>query len=384
MHTLVTLSFSLLLVGQTTRPSEASANAIDAPPIKVFHDSSKYVSFPDVKRLPDGRLLTTFRYATYPEKIKHIEVDARIVGSISKDGGLSWSEPELIYDSEACQNDPSIAVLADGRLLMTFFEWVGRSKEYVESHKPSRAIRVDRGQWGDYADLDGVSVLWGKADPLSWEKKPEHLIGTPMMHRATSASVLQTKKGTLLMPLYGSSKGDPASRAYLLRSADGGKTWGKEILMAADPANKVGMFEPSFVQTKEGDIVTTIRTSNANDHLYVARSADDGLTWSPVEKTSIVGHPTDMLLLPDGRILMVYGYRHEPFGVRACTSNDGGKTWDPKHEIVITASGRHGDLGYPSVCMADDKTVVVVYYMNGPEQHQRWIECKRIPLEKLK
>jgi len=143
------------------------------------------------------------------------------------------------------------------------------------------------------------------------------------------------------------------------------------------------MQEPALVENADGTIIAVMRTTNAQDHMFTARSDDDGLTWSPPERLSLIGHPADLVRLPDKRVLLVYGYRHQPFGVRACVSDDGGKTWDVGRELVIAASGVNTDLGYPSVCLADDRHVVVVYYMNGPNTRDRWIECKRIAVEEL-
>lgn len=354
-------------------------------PITVYRDSTRYNSFPDIARLPDGRLLCVFRDAAYPERIRHIESDARVVGCVSKDDGRSWSKPEVVYDDPACQNDPSVAVLRDGRLLLTFFNWVGRSAEYAAAHKTHQLREVGRGAWGEYAEPGGVHLLWGRAERLSWDKEAARVTGDAEILRATSAAVLETRKGTLLMPVYGRSqdrrvKDRDRDRAYVLRSMDGGKTWAKETLIAKDPDNKVDMSEPALAQAANGDIIALLRTANAEDHLFITRSTDDGFTWSKVEQTHLIGHPAALQLLPDGRLLLVYGYRHEPFGVRGCISVDHGKTWDRSRVFVIAASGAHRDLGYPSVCLTGDDHVVVAYYMNGKGTNDRWIECKRIPL----
>jgi len=372
-----------------TQPSKPASEpgdvrTIGGKPITVFRDSARYVSFPDVERLPDGRLLCVFRDATFPEHVRHIEADARIVGSTSSDGGRTWSKPFVIYDDPDCQNDPSVAVLRDGRLLLNFFNWVGRSEAYVKQHNPPYARRVDRGAWGDYAEPGGVKTLWGKAASLTWEPKPTDMEMKAEQLLATSSSAIETSKGTLLLPVYGRSKSQPVDQAHVFRSTDGGRTWSEQILMAVDPAGKVAMQEPALVENADGAIVAVMRTANAEDHLYTARSADDGLTWSSPERLPLVGHPADLVRLPDKRVLLVYGYRHQPFGVRACVSDDGGKTWDLRRERVIAASGVNTDLGYPSVRLADDRHVVVVYYMNGPNTPDRWIECKRIAIEELR
>ena len=43
------------------------------------------------------------------------------------------------------------------------------------------------------------------------------------------------------------------------------------------------------------------------------------------------------------------------WGVHGCVSRDGGLTWDVSNEFVIADKGVQADLGYPSVCLADDE-----------------------------
>jgi len=364
--------------GYPQHPASQPCDVVNAPAITVFRDPGRYVSFPDVKRTARNRLLCVFRDASFPKKVQHIEPDARIVGCISDDNGLHWSSPSVIYDDPACQNDPSIAVLGDGRLLLTFFNWVGVRTASAPAEDSPFARKVNHGDWGTWAEPGGVHILWGRADPLKWDPPAAHLCGSARVLRATSSKVLQTRRGTLLLPVYGGSREKPVDQAYVLRSTDGGRTWGDEILIAADPAGRIDMHEPALVETTSDQILAVMRTANAGDHLYTTRSTDDGLTWTQPAQTELVGHPADLITLPDGRILLAYGYRHAPFGVRAGLSSDGGTTWAPP--IVITASGAQTDLGYPSLCLTDDGHVLAAYYMNGPGTRDRWIECKRIPL----
>jgi sialidase-1 len=353
-------------------------------PIIVYRNPKRYTTFPDVKRLPNGELLCVFRDATFPERVRHIEKDARVVGVVSRDGGLTWSSPEVIHECTVCHNDPSVCVLDDGRLLLTYFTWVGRSEEYVKEHNPPFARRVDRGEWGVYAEPGGVFAMWGAADPLRWEGEPRRIRGDSLRLAATSASVLETNFGDLLMPIYMREPDKPPDRAYVLRSEDMGKNWSDPVLIAEDRDGKIAMQEPALAQNRDGIIVCLVRTANAEDHLYTVRSEDDGKMWSVPERTPLIGHPADLELLPDGRMLAVYGYRHAPgWGVRGCTSEDGGITWDRGNEFVITDRGAHSDLGYPSVCLIDEQHIIVAYYMNGPDAKDRWIECKRIALASL-
>ena len=71
----------------------------------------------------------------------------------------------------------------------------------------------------------------------------------------------------------------------------------------------------------------------------IIRSPDRGRTWEPVLKTPVWGYPQHLLPLRDGRLLMTYGYRRPPFGVRACLSSDYGQTWDVANEIILRMDG---------------------------------------------
>jgi hypothetical protein len=94
-------------------------------------------------------------------------------------------------------------------------------------------------------------------------------------------------------------------------------------------------------------------------------SDDGGLNWSFLSRVNDFGSPGSLVQLADGRLVVVYGYRLRPQGIRAVVSEDGGLTWGP--EIIIRDDGGSWDLGYPNAWAADDGRVGVIYYFN--EKH---------------
>jgi hypothetical protein len=66
-----------------------------------------------------------------------------------------------------------------------------------------------------------------------------------------------------------------------------------------------------------------------------------------------------LLLRKDGSILVTYGRRSAPFGIRAVVSYDGCRTFS---EEFILSDARNGDLGYPATTELADGTLVSVYY----------------------
>ncbi len=90
----------------------------------------------------------------------------------------------------------------------------------------------------------------------------------------------------------------------------------------------------------------------------------------PVEDCGI-GNPPAMIKLKDGRICLIYGFRGEPYSIRARLSSDGGQTWSGDH--VLRDDGASQDVGYPRVVQRPDGKVVALYYFTdlktGPERY---------------
>ena len=76
------------------------------------------------------------------------------------------------------------------------------------------------------------------------------------------------------------------------------------------------------------------------------------------------GHPLNALRLPDNRVLLTYGYRHKPFGIRARILNAECTNFADAPEIVLRDDGVNGDLGYTWPVLLDEKRVLIVYYFN--------------------
>ena len=132
---------------------------------------------------------------------------------------------------------------------------------------------------------------------------------------------------------------------YLLRSKDGGKTWDDVSLIAKN-------FNETALAVLPGNRLAAAMRS-VGGSISISFSDDLGRTWSaPQGVTGQNEHPGDLLLLPDGRLLLAYGNRNPPFGVRAMISSDGGKTWDKENPI-------YSGLGRP--------------------QQRLWLPCIRSP-----
>ena len=94
-----------------------------------------------------------------------------------------------------------------------------------------------------------------------------------------------------------------------------------------------------------------------------------------------MGHPHYALRLPDKRVLLVYGYRHAPFGIRARVLNPECADFATAPEIVLRDDGGSGDLGYPWATMLSKHRALAVYYFNKKESGPRYIAGTMLEIE---
>ena len=68
-----------------------------------------------------------------------------------------------------------------------------------------------------------------------------------------------------------------------------------------------------------------------------------------------------MIHLKDGRLCLTYGYRSEPYEIRAKLSSDEGKTWS---DDIVLDKGVTWEIGYTRTVQRADGKIVTVYYVS--------------------
>jgi len=124
-------------------------------------------------------------------------------------------------------------------------------------------------------------------------------------------------------------------------------------------------FYPRGLMLPNGRILCVLRcqrdpTSVMWTELY--KSDDGGQTWQFLSRVNDFGEPSSPVRMRDGRLVMVYGYRMPPYGVRAVVSEDEGLTWGS--EIIVRDDGGSWDLGYPNAWEAGPGRIGTIYYFN--------------------
>src|SRR5262249_37176712 len=152
-------------------------------------------------------------------------------------------------------------------------------------------------------------------------------------------------------------------RVICVRTRDGGKSWAFVSFVGPEPDGDEMSIMPASVRLSEKSIVTAIRHRR---WIEMFRSDNDGASWqawsTQTPSTGERGNPPALIRLRDGRLVLTYGYRSAPFGIRARISADAGKTWSD--EIVLRDGGGAWDLGYTRSVQRPDGKIVTVYYFN--------------------
>jgi hypothetical protein len=352
----------------------------------IYRDETFYSSFPSIVRRPDGELLVAFRRALDRRRlgenhVTHTDPNSYLELVRSKDSGQTWTTPELLYANPfGGSQDPCMVQLSDHSILCTSYGWAWLRPEAAKQMK-------DLGMVNGFAFLGGYllrSTDGGKHwdQPIVPPSVPEanvHDIFGKTVPAYNRGAMCEGKNGKLYWVVANSDVTHQEHTAtHLLISSDKGQSWMYSCPVAKD--DKVAFNETSIYETPKGDLVAFLRTEGFNDHTAVARSTDGGKSFAPWQDAGFVGHPHYALRLPDKRVLLIYGYRHAPFGVRArvldaeCTKFD-------VPEIVLRAGGGSGDLGYPWATMISKHRALVVYYFNDAESGPRYIAGTLLEIE---
>ena len=180
-------------------------------------------------------------------------------------------------------------------------------------------------------------------------------------------------QGDCLIFLTASKTNGKEGRPFCARTTDGFKTLNFISWIGPEPEGFSIM--PSTVRCSRTKLVSAVRRKEQGlGFIEVYASNDDGRTWqllsTPAGTGRKNGNPPSTVRLPDGRIVVAYGYRSPPQGIRAIISSDEGKTWS--NEIVLRRDGRTWDLGYPQTVQRPDGKLVTIYYFTteeNPQQH---------------
>lgn len=336
--------------------------------VEILKDGN-YNSFPSVVRLADGMFRLGYRQApdrrvAYDGVITHVDASSKAV-SIGSPDGLVWdSIPTAIWDDffHGVQ-DPCLNVLRDGTLFVTYFTWkVYEKGDAPLSLKPGSYHHLFE-QW--IAQMAGTYSIRSMDGGLTWDKPVLIDLGDVVIR----GNCIELEDCAILAPLY-VQEGDTFN-VVIGRTADRGKTWERYAVIPGYEG-KYHFHEPNLYKTESGKLVLFIRSvklqkqpgeEHLESPLFTSESTDAGRTWSAAKMWPIYSpSPFNVLRLADGRVLLNYGYRYEPYGIRALVLDAECTNLDTAEESIIRDDGLGGDIGYTSAVQLADGRVLITYY----------------------
>lgn len=336
--------------------------------VTVYEDARFYSAFPSIVRRPDGELIVAFRRA--PERrpfggaVSHTDANSHLVQVRSKDGGKTWTrEPELIYAHPfGGSQDPCMVQLRDGTIVCSSYAWA----PLADTSKLKKPVASSGGFvfLGGYLmrSQNGGGSWEGPLIPPPCEGEANLDLFGQLIPAYNRGAMCEGRDGRLYWVVASARTNAPAHTAnHLLVSDDKAQKWRYASVVAED--KKIAFNEASILQTPKGDLVAFLRSEGFEDRACIARSTDGGATFQ-WKDAGFKGHPHHLLQLPDQRVLVVYGYRHPPFGIRARVLNAECTNAAEAPELIIRADGGNGDLGYPWAAMVSSNRALVVYYFN--------------------
>jgi hypothetical protein len=330
----------------------------------IYTNGYRHLHPADLISLKNGDILMLTREAT-----EHYSNDGDVVMLRSKDGGKTWGDRKVISAIKDLDEREGCGIqLKDGTIIVGVYY----NNLYNKDGSYDWEKRIDRTNEQGKRFL-GAHIITSKDNGETWsEASFIDTKGMPFssLEGPTDAPV-EMPDGSVVMGIIAYAINGDAKNysSVMIRSTDQGKTWKYLATMAGDPGGKLGGFyEPGIVRTRSGRIVAALRNHAPENAIWITYSDDQGKTWAPVFQTKMIGHPVDLIQLNDGRLMATYGIREgrhaSPGGIRACFSNDNGKTWDINSEVQLRNDLMNWDLGYPESLELKDGRVLTAYYYN--------------------
>lgn len=367
----------------------------------LYRDERFFAAFPGIVASPEGGILLAFRRAPdhrwmlgdvgeeHFDSVDHLHFRSHIA-LLKLDDTLTPKEPVRILPphAEAADQDANLFLTSTGRLIQYGFLWYPVPAEHADRLSagglPISSQPSDNGEayiyWGGYTRYsDDFGATWSDhqmvpGDGKSWDFGYRHHPGGA----ALRGRMIELDDGTLLQAGYeGGLEGRSCSALRIFRSSDMAESW--QLHPDVIDLDDVGLQEPAMALWPKGEITIFNRTTGNDDRLVTASSCDGGATFDTPRTIEIMGHPYDPLVLRDGRLLLVYGYRHYPMGVRARLV-DPGQPLEEAPEIIIRDDSPSRDTGYPSAIQLADGRIVIAYYITD-KAGIRGIECTVVALD---
>lgn len=307
----------------------------------------------------------------------------RTMQARSRDGGKTWGFKEL-----PARIPGGLALSADEHV-QSQYKLAGALEREDLSAKPIRSLSF---MHPDFAMMCARTSLSAGARSMfytsinrcqSWEGP--YLIPDFGLNGVAARTDYQLLgPDDCLLFLTAAKENGEEGRVFCARTIDGGATF-QFVSWIGEHPDRGFHIMPASVRLPSTRLLCALRcrddlhNTESSNWIDLYASDDSGLTWRmfnrPVPVTGKGGNPPTLTRLKDGRLVLVYGYRNAPYGIRAKISTDEGATWG--EEIILREDAGSFDIGYPRTTLSADGTLVTVYYYNDEKGGACYIAATR-------
>lgn len=332
----------------------------------IPHIYSRHGYFPSAVKLPSGRMVATFSIGEAFES-----ADLHAYASVSDDNGKTWSEPRELWGKVPSFCDFCRISLLDSGEITAIVSRCDRSRPDSGLANPDTMGFTETEFWTQRS-TDGEN--WSEP-----QKIEAPLVGPSF---ELCAPIRQLSDGRLILPTSTWKGWDGycpnGMKAVALVSSNNGKTWDEYMDVMADTEDNIIYWESRICELKDKSLLATAWTydSKADSDLSVSYAISDGKLFSAPASTELQGQTTDIITLPDGRILTIYRRTDKP-GLWGNVSRIENDKWINEEELHLwgnTVSAKVGDdenmvanfnnlrFGAPNTIFIDEKTIFISFW----------------------
>ena len=349
-----------------------------------------YFGWPTVARLGNGTLIMV----SSGFRARHVCPFGKVAACLSFDEGKTWTRPAVLIDTPLDDRDAGVMVSGE-RVMVTSFN--NKAAQQIEWSRVSPASQYFPGEERpclySKKDLHGCTreYILEYLNSIDTEAAERDFYGSTYIISEDGGITFGDIKRIPVTAPHGPAAGNDGRFIYVGVKLGGTLDCENNILcfcegedgefqltgsienIEAIGGNAVEGCEPHALCLPDGKILVHIRVHNRDDGrrehtsiftLYQSESCDGGKTFTkphPISDDMALGAPAHLLRLKDGRIISVFGFRSEPYGVKAIISCDEGRSWSEPFMLYNNGSIAL-DIGYPASCELSDGRILTVFY----------------------
>lgn len=247
----------------------------------------------------------------------------------SRDGGITWGEPELEFESlftrGGIEAGCSLTRLRSGRMLLPYADGFYLHREQKGNDDRHALL------FCPYSDDAGRTWVGRKAQAFEG------------LEAFAFGRVVELPDETLLLPLWGAYDRQGVWGSGVLKSRDSGVTWGDWRSIVREHGD-----ETPIIRLADGRILALIRgyVSEPSRPFHVAHSRDGGATWSAPVRVNLNGTSPSLHITTKGTLLAGYRSTLPGANCHVASSSDGGLSWTFELELALPRGEWHSG-GYP-------------------------------------